>query len=75
LTDAVRRRSKIEWVHVRHEEVAAFAAGAEVHLNGELNGGSQVTVLWSSGATARMISWWSSNQTEQSTLHCERAAS
>jgi pyruvate dehydrogenase (quinone) len=28
LTDALRRRAKIEWVHVRHEEVAAFAAGA-----------------------------------------------
>jgi thiamine pyrophosphate-dependent acetolactate synthase large subunit-like protein len=26
----------IEWVHVRHEEVAAFAAGAEAHLTGEL---------------------------------------
>ena len=36
LTDAVRRHGKIEWVHVRHEEVAAFAAGAEAHLTGEL---------------------------------------
>ena len=36
LTDAVRRQGKIEWVHVRHEEVAAFAAGAEAHLTGEL---------------------------------------
>lgn len=36
LTDAVRRRDQIEWVHVRHEEVAAFAAGAEAHLTGEL---------------------------------------
>jgi thiamine pyrophosphate-dependent acetolactate synthase large subunit-like protein len=27
---------KIEWVHVRHEEVAAFAAGAEAHLTGAL---------------------------------------
>ena len=25
-----------EWLHVRHEEVAAFAAGAEAHLTGEL---------------------------------------
>jgi pyruvate dehydrogenase (quinone) len=32
LTDAIRRQGKIEWVHVRHEEVAAFAAGAEAHL-------------------------------------------
>jgi pyruvate dehydrogenase (quinone) len=36
LTDAVRRRGEIKWLHVRHEEVAAFAAGAEAHLTGEL---------------------------------------
>src|SRR5258706_10691230 len=36
LTDAIRRQGKIEWVHVRHEEVAAFAAGAEAHLTGEV---------------------------------------
>ena len=36
LTDAIRSQGKIEWVHVRHEEVAAFAAGAEAHLTGEL---------------------------------------
>src|ERR1700689_4094523 len=36
LTDVVRRRGEIEWVHVRHEEVAAFAAGAEAHLTGSL---------------------------------------
>ncbi len=32
LTDSLRRQGKIEWIHVRHEEVAAFAAGAEAHL-------------------------------------------
>ena len=36
LTDAIRRQGKIDWVQVRHEEVAAFAAGAEAHLTGEL---------------------------------------
>ena len=36
LTDAIRRQGKIDWLHVRHEEVAAFAAGAEAHLTGEL---------------------------------------
>ncbi|MBY5720649.1 ubiquinone-dependent pyruvate dehydrogenase [Rhizobium leguminosarum] len=36
LTDAIRRQGKIEWVHLRHEEVAAFAAGAEAHLTGDL---------------------------------------
>ncbi|HEV3167566.1 MAG TPA: ubiquinone-dependent pyruvate dehydrogenase [Isosphaeraceae bacterium] len=35
-TDAVRRQGKIEWVHLRHEEVAAFAAGADAHLTGSL---------------------------------------
>ena len=36
LTDAIRRRGDMEWVHVRHEEVAAFAAGAQAHLTGSL---------------------------------------
>src|SRR5262245_60958408 len=36
LTDALRGQGKIEWIHVRHEEVAAFAAGAEAHLTDEL---------------------------------------
>src|ERR1700730_12521625 len=36
LTDALRRQGKIEWVHVRHEAVAGFAAGAEAHLTGDL---------------------------------------
>jgi pyruvate dehydrogenase (quinone) len=36
LTDAMRRSGKIEWIHVRHEEVAAFAAGAEAHMTGSL---------------------------------------
>lgn len=36
LTDAIRSQGKIEWLHVRHEEVAAFAAGAEAHLTGDL---------------------------------------
>jgi pyruvate dehydrogenase (quinone) len=35
-TDALRRHGKIAWLHVRHEEVAAFAAGAEAHLTGNL---------------------------------------
>src|SRR5258706_15477811 len=36
ITDAIRRQGKIEWVHVRHEETAAFAAGAEAHLTDSL---------------------------------------
>jgi pyruvate dehydrogenase (quinone) len=32
LTDAIRKQDTIQWLHVRHEEVAAFAAGAEAHL-------------------------------------------
>src|ERR1700754_2851012 len=34
VNDAVRRNGKIHWVHVRHEEAGAFAAGAEAQLNG-----------------------------------------
>jgi len=36
LTEAIRKRGSPEWVHVRHEETAAFAAGAEAHLTGKL---------------------------------------
>jgi len=36
LTDVIRRGKQIEWMHVRHEEVAAFAAGAEAQLTGEI---------------------------------------
>jgi pyruvate dehydrogenase (quinone) len=35
-TDSLRRDGTIEWVHVRNEEVAAFAAGADAHLTGSL---------------------------------------
>ena len=36
IVDAVRRSDGIEWVHVRNEEAAAFAAGAEAQLTGRL---------------------------------------
>jgi pyruvate dehydrogenase (quinone) len=36
ITEAIRKSGKVDWIHVRHEEVAAFAAGAEAHLTGEL---------------------------------------
>src|SRR3979490_2797162 len=36
LTDVIRKSKQIEWLHVRHEEVAAFAGGAEAHLTGEI---------------------------------------
>jgi pyruvate dehydrogenase (quinone) len=36
LTDTIRKSGHIEWLHVRHEEVAAFAAGAEAHLTNEI---------------------------------------
>ena len=36
ITDSVRVRKGIEWVGVRHEETAAFAAGAEAALTGKL---------------------------------------
>src|SRR6202162_4076202 len=36
ITDAIRTDKRIKWIHVRHEETAAFAAGAEAHLTGSL---------------------------------------
>ena len=36
ITDSIRRQKRIQWIHVRHEETAAFAAGAEAHLTGRL---------------------------------------
>ncbi|NEX93010.1 ubiquinone-dependent pyruvate dehydrogenase [Caulobacter sp. 17J65-9] len=36
LTDSLRRLSMIDWMAVRHEEVAAFAAGAEAAMTGAL---------------------------------------
>jgi len=35
-TDALRRAGGAEWLHVRHEEVGAFAAGADAHVTGGL---------------------------------------
>ncbi|MCH4249382.1 MAG: ubiquinone-dependent pyruvate dehydrogenase [Microbacteriaceae bacterium] len=35
-TDALRRTGGIQWVHVRHEEAAAFAAAGEATLTGDL---------------------------------------
>jgi pyruvate dehydrogenase (quinone) len=36
ITDELRK-SKIKWIHYRHEEAAAFAAGAEAQLTGKLS--------------------------------------
>ncbi|MEU3980991.1 pyruvate dehydrogenase [Streptomyces sp. NPDC026672] len=36
VVDAVRRNSAIDWIPVRHEETAAFAAGAEAQITGRL---------------------------------------
>jgi pyruvate dehydrogenase (quinone) len=36
ITEAIRTHESIKWIHVRHEETAAFAAGAEAHLTGSL---------------------------------------
>jgi len=34
VNEAVQRNGKIKWIHVRNEETAAFAAGAEAQLKG-----------------------------------------
>lgn len=36
ITESFRTRDDIQWIPVRHEETAAFAAGAEAHLTGNL---------------------------------------
>ncbi|GAA3953568.1 ubiquinone-dependent pyruvate dehydrogenase [Chitinophaga oryziterrae] len=36
IVDEIRQCGKIEWIHYRHEEAAAFAAGAEAQLTGAL---------------------------------------
>lgn len=36
ITDSIRISKRIQWIHLRHEETAAFAAGAEAHLTGRL---------------------------------------
>ncbi|MEJ7706562.1 MAG: thiamine pyrophosphate-dependent enzyme [Nocardioidaceae bacterium] len=36
MTDAIRQEERIEWIGVRHEEVGAFAAGAQAQLTGRL---------------------------------------
>ncbi|MEV6573719.1 pyruvate dehydrogenase [Streptomyces sp. NPDC051577] len=36
VVDAIRRTDGIEWIQVRHEETAAFAAGAEAQITGRL---------------------------------------
>ncbi|MEN3296402.1 MAG: hypothetical protein V7642_5655 [Burkholderiales bacterium] len=36
ITEPLRRKEAIQWVPTRHEEVAAFAAGAEAQLTGSL---------------------------------------
>ncbi|KQM93562.1 pyruvate dehydrogenase [Sphingomonas sp. Leaf24] len=36
INDSLRRSGRIEWMHVRHEEVAAFSAGAEAAATGKL---------------------------------------
>lgn len=36
ITETLREREEIAWVGLRHEETAAFAAGAEAHLTGRL---------------------------------------
>src|ERR1700691_5044667 len=36
ITEAITAKKQLQWTHVRHEETAAFAAGAEAHLTGTL---------------------------------------
>ena len=59
-TDSIRKQKKLQWIHVRHEETAAFAAGAEAHLTGP-SGSADIagtTVHPAQGVmTLTVISW------------------
>jgi pyruvate dehydrogenase (quinone) len=35
-TDSLRRHGGIQWLHMRHEEAAAFAAAGDAHVTGQL---------------------------------------
>ena len=37
LTDAIRKSKQIDWLHMRHEETAAFAAGADAQITGRIS--------------------------------------
>lgn len=37
ISDSLRKLGTIEWLGTRHEETAAFAAGAEAHVTGKLS--------------------------------------
>ena len=50
-TDSIRATEQIQWIHVRHEETATFAAGAEAHLTGPL--AVCARELWPRGDRAR----------------------
>ena len=36
LTDTIRKSTQIDWLHMRHEETAAFAAGADAQITGRI---------------------------------------
>src|ERR1700733_3129857 len=37
ITETIRKSEGVEWLHLRHEEVAAFAAGSDAHLTKKLS--------------------------------------
>src|SRR6202049_3869303 len=69
-TDALRRHGGIQWLHVRHEEVAAFAAGADAHVAGGLavcagscGPGNLHLINGLFDSTAHACRWWRSRLT------------
>jgi len=48
ITDAIRTDERIKWIHVRHEETAAFAAGAGSAFDREPGGVCRELWPWKS---------------------------
>ena len=43
ITDSIRATGQLDWIHLRHEEVAAFAAGAEANQGSIRSGAAPST--------------------------------
>ena len=54
LTEALRKRKVVEWVHVRHEEAAAFAAAGEAQVTVDDKKATRLAVYKGSSSVASL---------------------